>query len=111
MPMRFCLSMIAMLAAPMVADAMETVSLTLKDNRFTPAEVTVPAGERFRIEVHNQDAAPAEFESTGLRVEKIVVPGGSITVSAGPLKAGTYSFVDDYHPDTAKGTLTAAPGQ
>jgi hypothetical protein len=26
---------------------------------------------------------------------------------AGPLKPGTYKFFDDYHPDTATGTITA----
>jgi hypothetical protein len=67
----------------------------------------VPAGERFRIEVENQDATPAEFESNDLRVEKIVVPGGRIAVMAGPLKPGTYKFFDDYHPDTATGTISA----
>jgi len=67
----------------------------------------VPAGERFRIEVENQDPTPAEFESNDLRIEKIVVPGGRIAVMAGPLKPGTYKFFDDYHPDEAKGTLTA----
>lgn len=90
--------------------AAEPVRLVLKDHRFTPSEVRVPAGERFRIEVHNQDSTPAEFESSDLRVEKIVVPGGKITVSAGPLKPGEYKFFDDYHPDSAGGTLTAVAG-
>lgn len=81
--------------------------LTLKDHRFNPAEVTVPAGERFRIEVANQDDTPAEFESSDLRVEKIVVPGGKIGVMAGPLKPGRYKFFDDYHPDSATGTVIA----
>ena len=85
----------------------EPITLTLKDHRFTPSEVSVAAGERFRIEVTNQDSTPAEFESSDLRVEKIVVPGGKITVMAGPLKPGTYKFFDDYHPDTATGTITA----
>ena len=89
------------------APAAEPLALTLKDHHFTPAEATVAAGERFRIEVTNQDSTPAEFESSDLRVEKIVVPGGKITVMAGPLKAGTYKFFDDYHPDTATGTITA----
>jgi heme/copper-type cytochrome/quinol oxidase subunit 2 len=92
---------------PMPVSAADPVVLLLKDHRFVPAQVTVPAGERFRIEVENQDAAPAEFESNDLRVEKIVVPGGKITVMAGPLKPGTYKFFDDYHPDTASGTITA----
>jgi plastocyanin len=88
------------------AQAAETVQLTLKDHQFTPSEVRVPAGTRFRIEVANQDKVPAEFESDGLRTEKIVVPGGKITVMAGPLKPGTYTFFDDYHPST-KGTVVA----
>jgi len=90
------------------APAAETVTLMIKNHQFTPTELIVPAGERFRIEVENQDSTPAEFESTDLRVEKIVVPGGKITVMAGPLKPGTYKFFDDYHPDTAHGTITAA---
>ncbi|MDQ2801771.1 MAG: cupredoxin domain-containing protein [Pseudomonadota bacterium] len=95
-------------AVPGAAGAAEPVRLALKDHRFTPATVSVPAGTRFRIEIHNQDPTPAEFESSDLRAEKIVVPGGKITVFAGPLKPGTYAFFDDYHPDQAKGTLTAA---
>lgn len=89
------------------AHAMDVFTLTLKDHTFTPTELTVPANERFRIEVQNQDATPSEFESTDLRVEKIVVGGGKISVLAGPLKPGVYKFFDDYHPDTAKGTISA----
>ncbi len=93
------------------AKAAEPVTLTLKDHEFAPAEVHAPANERFRIEITNQDATPAEFESTDLRAEKIVVPGGKITVMAGPLKPGIYAFFDDYHPDTAKGTLVVTAQQ
>ncbi len=95
-------------AAPAFADDMKVYTLTLKDHQFTPTELSVNAGERFRIVVQNQDPTPAEFESSDLRVEKIVVGGGKITVNVGPLKPGTYKFFDDYHPDVAKGTITAA---
>lgn len=94
-----------MVALP--AAAADKVQLVIKDHKFTPSEVTVGAGQRFQIEVSNQDATPSEFESSDLRAEKVVVPGGKITVNAGPLKPGTYKFFDDYHPDTALGTLTA----
>ena len=87
--------------------AAETVSLTIKDHRFSPDRVSVPAGERFRIEVSNRDDSPEEFESADLKVEKIVAPGGKIAVMAGPLKPGTYKFFGDYHPDTAVGFITA----
>src|SRR3569833_3986735 len=76
--------------------AADTVELSLKGHKFTPADVTVPANQKFQIKVTNGDEAPAEFESHDLKVEKIVVPGGTITVTAGPLKPGTYQFVDDY---------------
>ena len=88
--------------------AADPVSLTIKDHRFSPDQVTVPAGEKFKIEVVNQDDTPEEFESHDLKVEKIVTPGGKITVTAGPLKPGKYRFVGEYHKDTAHGTITAA---
>ena len=93
------------LAVPALAD--DPIILTLKNNRFTPDAITVPAGERLRIEVKNEDATPAEFESSDLRVEKIAPPGIAISVRVGPLKPGSYKFFDDYHPDTAHGSLTA----
>ncbi len=99
------------LAPAALARADDTVKLTIRGGHFTPAEVEAPAGRRLRIEVTNADRTPSEFESADLRAEKIVVPGGTIHVFAGPLKPGTYKFFDDYHPDDAHGTLTAVAGQ
>ena len=89
------------------AAAADPVELSLSGHKFAPAEVTVPANQKFQIKVTNKDESPAEFESHDLKVEKIVVPGGTVIVTAGPLKPGTYEFFDDYHPDDAKGTVTA----
>ena len=94
--------------ASVSAYAEETYKLTLKDHRFTPNELTVPANERFVIEVENLDATPAEFESSDLRVEKFVVGGGKIVVRMRALKPGSYKFFDEYNPDTATGTLIVA---
>ena len=85
----------------------ETIELTLKDHKFSPAAFTVPANQKFQIKLTNHDETPAELESHDLKVEKIVVPGGTVTVTAGPLKPGTYEIFDDYHPDEAKGIVTA----
>ncbi len=91
------------------ADAADpvTITLTIKDHQFSPANVTVPAGQRFRIQVTNQDSTPEEFESHDLKVEKIVAAGATVILTAGPLKPGSYAFVGDYHPDITKGTITA----
>jgi hypothetical protein len=108
-PVRLACRVAALLAAaaPLQARAAEPVQLTLSNHRFQPEHVTVPAGERFRIELTNQDDTTDEFESYDMKIEKIVVSGGKVAVMAGPLHPGTYKFFDDYHPDTAVGTITA----
>lgn len=84
------------------AVAGETVSLTLKDHAFTPAEVKVKAGEGFTLAVHNGESAAAEIESKRLHIEKVVTAGQDITVDVKPQKAGKYLIVDEYHEDVAK---------
>jgi hypothetical protein len=84
-----------------------TVELTLKDHRFTPSEVRVPANQPFQITVHNQDDAAEELDSGALKVEKVVPPGSSATVRVRPLKPGRYEFVGEYNEKTAKGAVVA----
>ena len=88
---------------PLAAIAADPIALTIKDGRFTPEKITFPAGQRVPVTVTNQNSMPAEFESYDFKVEKIIVPGGTIKTFLGPIKPGTYSFFDDYHPET-KGT-------
>jgi len=83
-----------------------TVTLTLKDHRFTPASFTAPAGEKVRIVLINQDMATEEFDSHDLRVEELVTPKGRVTFTIGPLKPGAYSFMGEFHAATAQGTVT-----
>ena len=96
-----------MMALPAASLAMELIQFSVKDHRFMPAEATVPAGEKFRMEVTNLDATPEEVESHDLKIEKIVVGGGKISVVAGPLQPGSYKLFGDYHPDTAAATVQA----
>ncbi len=84
-----------------------TVLLTIKDHRFEPAELEVPAGKRIKLIVKNLDSSAEEFESLDLRREKIVAGGSEIFVFIGPLKPGVYEFFGDFHPDTARGHITA----
>jgi hypothetical protein len=99
----------AALLWPALACADAPVRVILKGHRMVPDHITVPAGVRFRLEIVNQDDTVDEFESYDLRLEKIVVNGGTVTVSAGPLHPGAYKMFDDYHPDTANGLVTAVP--
>jgi len=93
------LSLVAVVSPVRTEDTV-TVNITLKDHHFQPAEPHAPAGKAINIVVKNLDSAPAEFESNMLRVEKVVVAGGTITLRIRPLAAGRYRFFDDFHPDT-----------
>src|SRR5580704_5849034 len=77
-----------------------TYTLTLHDHRFTPLQLDLPAGKKVALIVKNLDATPAEFESTDLNREKVVVGGGTITIFIGPLRPGSYEFFDDFNPST-----------
>src|SRR5487761_2033695 len=85
----------------------EDYVLTLKNNQFSPKVLTIPAGQKIKITVKNQDATPAEFESSDLNREKVVTANSEITIFIGPLDAGSYGYFDDFHRDTTIGTIIA----
>ena len=81
--------------------------LTIKDHRFTPAEIKVPANQRVTLTVVNEDATPEEFDSSALKVEKVVAGKSKGVVRIGPLKPGRYPFIGEYNEATAKGVVVA----
>jgi hypothetical protein len=82
-----------------------TIELTLRDHKFIPSEIKAPAGRAIAITLKNEDDAPEEFDSTSLRIEKIVTKGGTVTIKIKPLAAGRYPFKGEYHEKTAQGVL------
>jgi hypothetical protein len=94
------LALAFMVSPPAKAEDSVTVTISMKDHRFVPAELHAPAGKPILIIVKNLDSAPAEFESNMLRVEKVVTGGGTITLRIRPLEPGRYRFFDDFHPET-----------
>ncbi|HAZ08045.1 MAG TPA: cupredoxin domain-containing protein [Elusimicrobia bacterium] len=93
-------------ASAFAADVKE-YTLTLRNHRFVPAQLIIPANTKVKILVVNEDPTPEEFESHELNREKIVTGKGRITVYVGPLKAGKYPFFGEFHMDTAQGVLIA----
>lgn len=108
--MRQFLALFALAAAvtlsPGTARAQE-YTLTIKDHKFTPEELKVPANTRVVITVINEDATAEEFESNILKVEKVIAGKSRGTVRIGPLKPGRYPFVGEFHEATAKGVVIA----
>jgi hypothetical protein len=92
-------------ATPALADAPITVHL--KNHRFTPATITVKANEPAMLILFNDDDSADEFDSSALKIEK-VVPGhdkGNIRLRA--LAPGKYPFMGEYHAATAQGIVIA----
>ncbi len=94
-----------------VAAEQPSVTLTLKNHRFAPGDFTVPAGQKVRIVLVNQDPATEEFDSHDLQVEQVVTPMGRISFTIGPLKPGDYAFMGEFHAATAQGKVTAVAGR
>ena len=82
------------------------VTIVLKDHAFAPNEVPMPAKTKVELVVQNQQNVAAEFESYSLHREKVVQPGGQISVFVGPVDPGRYEFFDDLHSAT-RGFLVA----
>src|SRR5438128_6127800 len=82
-------------------------NLVIRDHKFVPAEITVPAGKKIKLVIENQDATAEEFESDELKREKVVPAKGKISFFVGPLAPGRYPFFGDFHKDTARGVLIA----
>ena len=101
------LGLAVMLAAAPGAARAQDYTVTIKDHRFTPSEIKVPANKRFEITVINDDATPEEFESHPMKVEKVIPGKSKGVVRIGPLKPGRYPFVGEFHEKTATGVVIA----
>jgi plastocyanin len=94
--------------APLAAaEPSTTYRLTIKDHRFTPEELKVPAGQKLSLLVKNEDKTVEEFESQDLQREKIIPAGSEITIKLPALAKGTYRFFGEFHEKTAQGKIIA----
>jgi hypothetical protein len=95
------------LAAALTPAMADPIAVTLKDHKFTPAQIHVKANTPTIILLTNQDATAEEFDSTALKVEKVVAGHDSGTVRLRALAPGKYPFMGEYHSDTAQGLVIA----
>ena len=100
-------ALLALSSLGMAIAAEAEALLVIKNHRFEPTELKVPAGQRVKLVVHNQDSTPEEFESHTLNREKVIPGGAKATIYIGPLKPGRYDFFGEYNEATAKGVIVA----
>lgn len=97
----------AWLAGATWVEAETAIDVTIKDHRFTPSEIHVPAGKPAVLNIKNEDATAEEFDSSALKIEKVIAGGKQGTVRLRPLDAGRYPFMGEYHAGTAQGVVVA----
>lgn len=91
-------------ASPAMAE-LPVFEIIIKDHKFQPAEVTIPADTKVKLLVKNQDPTPEEFESHDFNREKVIKGGAEAPILVGPLKPGAYKFFGEFNPETAQGVL------
>ena len=92
-------------ATPAFADG--PIPVTLQNHKFTPNIIHVKANTPILIVLTNKDATAEEFDSTSLKVEKVVAGGDTGNVHIRPLDPGKYPFMGEYHSATAQGFVIA----
>ena len=95
------------LGGPALAQEPTRVQIRIKDHRFSPSEIRVPAGTPILLTITNADSTPEEFDSSALKVEKVIAGGTSGTVRLRPLGVGRYRFMGEYHAGSAQGVVVA----
>jgi len=103
--MTIALAVCALMSTAAIADDPLNIAVSIKDHRFTPAEIHVPQGKPVVLTITNADPTAEEFDSTALKVEKVIAGGTYGTVRLRPLGPGRYPFMGEYHPDTAQGVV------
>ena len=96
--------LLAVSCLPAGAQQAATVTVSIKNHRFQPAQITAPAKVPIELRVKNLDPTPMEFESVSLRVEKVVTGNSEGIIRLRPLEPGSYNFFDDFNQE-ANGVL------
>ena len=102
---QFLLAALLLAATPALADA--PIAVTLQNHKFSPAEIHVKANTPTVIALTNKDSTAEEFDSSDLKVEKVVAGNSSGNVRLRALAPGKYHFMGEYHSATAQGLVVA----
>ena len=103
--MKVLITLLSLSGSVLAADP--EVTIQLREHRFTPSEIKVPAGTKVKLIIDNQDPTPEEFDSFALNREKIVFANSKAIVFIGPLKPGRYEFIGEFNRQTANGAVVA----
>src|ERR1700760_347638 len=105
--MRSLTAVLLLLGFIVPAFADSPIAVTLKDHKFSPSIIHVKANTPSVIALTNKDPLAEEFDSTALKVEKVIAGNSSGNVRLRALAPGKYPFMGEYHSATAQGFVIA----
>ena len=85
--------------------ATNDVHISIKNGRFIPTEIEIPAETKVKLTVENLDDTPEEFESYDLNREVFIKANSKASFYIGPLSPGVYKFEGEFSPETAQGIV------
>jgi hypothetical protein len=94
-----------LVATPALADG--PIIVHLKNHKFTPSTIKVKAGQPSMITLFNDDDSADEFDSSALKVEKVVGGHSKGNIRLRALAPGKYPFMGEFHAATAQGVVIA----
>ena len=101
----FALSLLFLMPVAVSAEEIQEIKINIKDHKFDPSEITIPANKKVKLIVKNNDSTAEEFESHELKREKVIAGGKEAKIFIGPLDKGEYPFFGDFNPKTAQGKI------
>ncbi len=82
------------------------IDVAIRHHRFETAVREVPKGTPLLFRVTNFGKSVEEFESYDMAFEVVVRPGQTVEIPVSGLGTGRYDYFGDFHPRTARGTIT-----
>ena len=79
----------------------------LKNHKFTPSVIKVKANKPSMIILYNDDAMADEFDSSSLKIERVVPGHAKANIRIRALAPGKYPFMGEFNAATAQGVVIA----
>jgi len=67
------------------AASQDSYTIVIKNHLFCPPQLTIPAGQKIKLTIDNQDPTAEEIESYALNREKVVAGSKQVIIYLGPL--------------------------
>ena len=91
--------------APAFADA--PIEVHLKNHKFSPSVIKVKANKPSMIILYNDDDGADEFDSSSLKIERVVPGHAKANIRVRALAPGKYPFMGEFFSKTAQGVVIA----